>query len=134
MGKVDTEGRGWVILLQNMLTAFTCFVVEGQRNKRCWKCFLKLGGPSSVFKPSLLRRSSFTINMLSSFKSHQGSTRIFLHRFSLTYSLNKYGNYNLNLIFFFLQSSAVPKFLEFQLCFFLMLKDIYANFINSMHG
>lgn len=48
-GKVYNEGKEGVIFLQNMLAGFTCFVVEGQRNKRCWKCFLKLCGSSSVF-------------------------------------------------------------------------------------
>lgn len=53
MGKVNTEGKRWVIFLQNVLTAF---VVEGQRDKRCWKCFLEFRGPSAVFYRYCLSR------------------------------------------------------------------------------
>lgn len=49
MGKVNTEGKNWVIFLQNMSTASMHFVVEGQRGKRTWKCFLESSGPSSEF-------------------------------------------------------------------------------------
>lgn len=34
---------------QNMLTSSMYFVVEGQRDKRWWKCFLEFSGPSSLF-------------------------------------------------------------------------------------